>query len=706
MRKLLAILLLLVVLTYQGCSGGLQNSVNFQSISKSMGMSGGGNGEGYDGKPDPGDYYRVIPEYECGSQKENDFLAGQITVKDGKFQGEIINHNECKKVSSILPDAQIEFSPYNKDFIGYREGLYVRAKSLKDLLQNPWKYEAWCRWEKSPTEGLDVMVEVNSEDQTSRASVVTGTQEGSGLRRYNYGPVNVERTILPGVRTARYQGGGVDLNIDLSSRQRSPVGTFKAQFSAVIEGQVVKHEMNCRMAAQLDDLNFKLAFTGRSSPHAPIMDRVFQEGSSSAWVLEGSCDPQWGDVKISGSSLDAPQNSTCSADGKFSLSINYGYQGPLPHVSPYFSGSIGGQELQAEQGPVVRSTRLFKTLTSYPVELVSNASELQAISQNRLALYILTQDIDVAAAFGPTNNWTSIGGYYLANVMDCFIGVLEGNDKTITGAHMTAPNDHYAGFFGCVRSQAAIRNLHIKDFTVTATGNWSAGALTGYLRQSKVTNVTATNVQVRGPNSVGVGGLIGRNWNGDVEHISVTGQAQGNVYVGGLIGNNWAGGISNAMTSVTVIGAGSGIGGLVGYHQIGSTGSMVIKDSIASGPVSGGDQVGGLIGRMDPESIIQNTLATGSVTVAPSAHGGPLIGYYPNSDPANPEYNPNYAEAIVTSSYWMRETPCINCTPGPKNFGEAKSVSELHLRRTFQGWDFFNATWIMKDGFTLPDLYR
>lgn len=207
-------------------------------------------------------------------------------------------------------------------------------------------------------------------------------------------------------------------------------------------------------------------------------------------------------------------------------------------------------------------------------------------------------------------------------------------------------------------------------------------------------------------------------------NVDVSGQVQGGHHVGGVVGVNrtagwgtsptgvWGAGgwgtsptgvISKASSSVTVTGSGAtgGVGGLVGWHRIGTAGFTLIEDSMATGDVSGANQVGGLIGLLEQNSIIRNCLATGPVSVTAGGEASPLIGAYLNG-------NSLYSETVVTSTYWMKEAACINCSPTGTGagFGEVKSSSELLRRNTFQGWDFSNTTWIMKDGFTWPEIFH
>jgi len=163
-----------------------------------------------------------------------------------------------------------------------------------------------------------------------------------------------------------------------------------------------------------------------------------------------------------------------------------------------------------------------------------------------------------------------------------------------------------------------------------------------------VKNVGIENAMVSGGS--GVGGLVG--WNeGTVTKSYSTGSVFGGKEVGGLVGWNY-GTVSNsfAMGSVTGSGAGSRIGGLIGYLENGS---------------------------------VTNTYSTGLVGGSGSNKGG-LIGSIETSN------NPT-----VTSSYWDVETSGMTTSAG----GEGKTTAQMKQQSTFIDWDFTNI-WDINNGST------
>ncbi|MCP5248092.1 MAG: filamentous hemagglutinin N-terminal domain-containing protein [Candidatus Accumulibacter sp.] len=117
-----------------------------------------------------------------------------------------------------------------------------------------------------------------------------------------------------------------------------------------------------------------------------------------------------------------------------------------------------------------------------------------------------------------------------------------------------------------------------------------------------------------------VGGLVGNNVGGMITNSYATGGLSGGEVVGGLVGAN-SGTISNSYATGDVRGTGDYyVGGLVGYSQAGT-----ITNSYATGSLNGGARVGGLVGA-NIGTTITNSHATGDVRGTGDAVGG-LVGY-------------------------------------------------------------------------------
>lgn len=211
---------------------------------------------------------------------------------------------------------------------------------------------------------------------------------------------------------------------------------------------------------------------------------------------------------------------------------------------------------------------------------VNSSVRLQCIANNPDGAYILTTDIDLAAA--NVADWFAEDGF---DPIDGFTGTLAGNGHTISGLVIDRSGEDHVGLFG--------------------------NAMTG-----SVSNLVLTDVAIEGNHRVGgLAGDVGSD--GSIEDITISGTVKGDRYVGGLIGNNEDGKIARSTASVSVSSENDNrIGGLIGNNN----GS--IADSVATGDVTGNSKVGGLVGRNSGQ--IARSYATGAVTSKNSAGG--LVG--------------------------------------------------------------------------------
>jgi hypothetical protein len=150
-------------------------------------------------------------------------------------------------------------------------------------------------------------------------------------------------------------------------------------------------------------------------------------------------------------------------------------------------------------------------------------------------------------------------------------------------------------------------------------GSTIAGSL---IRDIGLTNVDITSTTLY------IGSLAGVNA-ADINNVYATGNIKGSTGVGGLVGSNeGVSTISSSFTDMTVIStsAASGTaGGLVG-RAFGS--NLDILNSHSLGTISGGNQVGGLVGQASSVRDIYNSYATGYITGLGDVGG--LVGKYWN----------------------------------------------------------------------------
>jgi len=275
---------------------------------------------------------------------------------------------------------------------------------------------------------------------------------------------------------------------------------------------------------------------------------------------------------------------------------------------------------------------------------IDNLDDLRFLSENSFYWdkhFIQTADIDARK----TSSWNENGngGYYgfspigtstydyeaLTYVDDPFTGSFDGQGHTITGLFIDRGDTDNVGLFGYTNG-SAIRNVGLVDVDVT-----------GHSR---------------------VGGLVGMNGDpgGSIDNSYSTGSVTGEDLVGGLVGMNY-GGIHISYSTVDVTGVSYWVGGLVGRNISNGT----ISNSYATGEVSGGERVGGLVGQN--EANIDHSYATGLVT------GTDLVGGLAWGPDGN-----------VSNSFWDTETSKQTTSDG----GTGKTTAEMKEINTFSAADW------------------
>ena len=171
-----------------------------------------------------------------------------------------------------------------------------------------------------------------------------------------------------------------------------------------------------------------------------------------------------------------------------------------------------------------------------------------------------------------------------------------------------------------------------------------------------------------------VGALVGRIINGGIVRNSyATGSVSAGNRVGGLVGGNESGTIESSYASVTVTGI-TDVGGLLGWNGDGGSVSHVY----ATGDVSGsGDNRGGLIGRMNSGGTLSAGYSTGEVSGTGSNLGG-LIG--------------STAGTVSVVSYW--DTEASGTTTGLGDGTSAKVVGKTTTElKSPTGYSGIYSTW-------------
>ena len=268
---------------------------------------------------------------------------------------------------------------------------------------------------------------------------------------------------------------------------------------------------------------------------------------------------------------------------------------------------------------------------------ISTIEELQEINTNdftRSRHYILTQNIDanVTETWNGGLGFQPIGRYisrcrangsdqnYRAQIP--FTGSFDGNGHTISNLYINRPRHDYVGLFGAAEN-AQICRLGLVNANITGWGY--VGGIAGFAtlptwRQYedliKDTFVTGSVAAGHGI----VGGLVGVQVRGSIIKTYSTATVSGPVKMaGGLIARsrNSVSVVANSYATGDVSG-GSFVGGLV------ADACSNISNSYSTGIVDGGEWTGGLIGRNYHN--ISNSYSASLLTLKPGRKGG-LIGW-------------------------------------------------------------------------------
>lgn len=242
-----------------------------------------------------------------------------------------------------------------------------------------------------------------------------------------------------------------------------------------------------------------------------------------------------------------------------------------------------------------------------------------------------------------------------------FQGVFCGNDHKIenlvidTLVDVDPDNDDndYLGLFGITDANSVIKNLKLKNCTITCEESYH------------------------------IGGLIGENY-GLVMNCSSSGNVAcwGNIDsedIGGLVGYNNFGTITRCYSSVDVDGEAWNSGSLAGKN-----GHGIIDNCYATGSVTAYIDAGGLVGENEENGLVKNCYSTGVVTGTISRGG--LIGNVSTG-------------GSTQNSFWDTLTSNQTTSAG----GTGKTTVEMKQKSTFTNWDF-TEDWGIEDNQTYPFL--
>ena len=240
--------------------------------------------------------------------------------------------------------------------------------------------------------------------------------------------------------------------------------------------------------------------------------------------------------------------------------------------------------------------------------LISSAGDLEQIANDPLAYYALTDDIDM----------TDLAGSW--NVIPTFGGHLDGRNHAIKNMYISTDSD-YCGLFGMLDAESSVKNLVFIDPVIEMRPkNYYTGVLAGMSMKATVDNIHIFNAKIiGGKNSNTIGGVIGEaNYYTTIKSCSVNDiiiDAPNAMYVGGISGDTrttttinacYVGNLHSDNSRIT---AGNDVGGIAG-----ETGqNCEVTNCKVDAAITGGYNVGGLVGNSTSRGLIVNNIVEGSL---------------------------------------------------------------------------------------------
>ncbi len=238
--------------------------------------------------------------------------------------------------------------------------------------------------------------------------------------------------------------------------------------------------------------------------------------------------------------------------------------------------------------------------------------------------FVLINDIDLdVAPYNEGSGWDPIGSYagWEDPANEYFSGSFDGGAYTISGLFINRPATDGIGLFGCTDG-AVIEDLQLAN--VNITGDLYVGGLVGFAQDTTIANAGTTGSVTAsgGGRGGGLAGMVIASSTISGSSSSCTVNVPGSTNAGGLVGQLEESTIEDSFATGAVTGAQDLVAGLVGEARE----DCSIIRCYATGNVAGDGDVGGLVGDLSHGSSITDSYATGTVDGTGSWRVGSLVG--------------------------------------------------------------------------------
>ncbi|MCM2280829.1 MAG: hypothetical protein NDI61_03170 [Bdellovibrionaceae bacterium] len=237
---LLLILFPILIFAFQNCGNAVRFTALSSIISKGGLEFGGGNGEGYGGKPD-GHYFHFVPGFSCEGKESP---ANEIhATASGITHVENIGI-QCGANGTPLSETVLDQSRYHGHLLGYRDMIFEKMESAPSAIPDE-LMEAWC-FDDPVQKTLEVIHRYNWRLGTTSLQVLGFTPDGTPAARTESGIARLveQRSVL-------YQTQNYELKVNkdnLASTSGQYIGSLKTS----IQGRSFELNLSCRLGGYLD----------------------------------------------------------------------------------------------------------------------------------------------------------------------------------------------------------------------------------------------------------------------------------------------------------------------------------------------------------------------------------------------------------------------------------------------------------------------
>lgn len=178
---------------------------------------------------------------------------------------------------------------------------------------------------------------------------------------------------------------------------------------------------------------------------------------------------------------------------------------------------------------------------------ISDINEFQAINSDTTGDYVLVNTIDASA----TATWNSGAGFEPigGGTWPYFSGTFDGQGYSVADLYIDRAATQHVGLFS--RVTGTVQSVGVVDCDIT--GGNRTGAICGSNEGGERIRRCWSTGSVTGAQQVG--GISGRNWNGEIENSWSGCAVHGSRYIGGLVGSNGNGYVEHSYCYGAVTGA-------------------------------------------------------------------------------------------------------------------------------------------------------